>query len=110
MSTWPPPPNLDSIRTLVREADPEGYIAEGSAPDEYEIEEDAIFAFIAKLSTEQLTETNLMPIIEQVWRNSFAYDDEALSRSRPALCQIAHRISLFFGPGAMPQVRSNSGA
>jgi hypothetical protein len=102
---WPPPPDIDSIRTLVREADPEGHISEGASSEEYEIEEDAIFAFVAKLPTEQLTALNLIPIVEQVWRNSFAYDDEALRKSRPALVGLAKQIARFFGLDAKPQVR-----
>jgi hypothetical protein len=106
--TWPPPPDLESIRDLVRAADPEGHIAEGAPADEYEPEEDAIFAFIAHLPTSQLTVENLNPIIEQVWRNSFAYDDEALASSRPALQRLAEQIARFFGPEATPQVRQKA--
>jgi hypothetical protein len=108
MSTWPPPPDLHSIRELVRAADPEGHIAEGSPADEYEPEEEAIFAAIANLSTTQLVPDTLTPIIEQVWRNSFAYDDEALANSRPALLNLARQIAHFFGPEATPQVRNQS--
>jgi hypothetical protein len=104
---WPPPPDLDSIRELVRAADPEGHIAEGSAGDEYEPEEDAIFAAIANLSTTQLVPDTLTPIIEQVWRNSFAHDDQALAASRPALLTLAHQIARFFGPEAVPQTRNS---
>lgn len=104
---WPPPPDLESIRELVRAADPEGHIAEGSAADEYEPEEDAIFAAIAHLSTSQLVPDTLTPIIEQVWRNSFAHDDEALASSRPALLNLVHQIVRFFGPEAAPQVRGS---
>jgi hypothetical protein len=107
MSIWPPPPDLDSIRELVRAADPEGHIAEGAAADEYEPEEDAIFAAIAHLSTTQLVPDTLTPIIEQVWRNSFAHDDEALAASRPALLSLVHQIARFFGPEAVPQVRGS---
>jgi hypothetical protein len=102
---WPPPPDLESIRDLVREADPEGHIAEGAPADEYEPEEEALFAVIAHLPTSQITSTNLIPIIEQVWKNSFAYNDEALAISRPALHRLAHQIVRFFGPEATPQVR-----
>ena len=107
MSVWPPPPDLDSIRELVRAADPEGHIAEGAAADEYEPEEDAIFAAIAQLSTSQLVPDTLTPIIEQVWRSSFAHDDEALANSRPALLNLVHQIARFFGPEATPQVRGS---
>ena len=104
---WPPPLDLESIRDLVRAADPEGHIAEGASADEYEPEEDAIFAAIANLSTSQLVPDTLTPIIEQVWRDSFAHDDEALAGSRPALLSLAHQIARFFGPEATPQVRSS---
>ena len=102
---WPPPPDLASIQELVRNADPEGHIAEGAPADEYEPEEEAIFAFIHGLPTAQLVAANLIPIIEQVWRNSFAYDDAALARSRPGLHSLAGEIERFFGPEAKPQVR-----
>jgi hypothetical protein len=107
MSVWPPPPDLDSIRELVRAADPEGHIAEGAAADEYEPEEDTIFAAIAHLSTSQLVPDTLTPIIEQVWRNSFAHDDDAIANSRPALLSLVLQIARFFGPEATPQVRGS---
>jgi hypothetical protein len=108
MSTWPPPPDLESIRELVRAADPEGHLAEGAPADEYDPEEEAIFASIGHLSTHQLTVPNLTPILEQVWRNSFAHDEDSLARSRPALHTLAQQIARFFGPEAQPQVRGQS--
>jgi len=107
ITPWPPPPDLDSIRDLVRAADPEGHIAEGAPADEYEPEEEAIFAAIAHLSTAQLVPDTLAPIIEQVWRDSFSHDDKALANSRPALLSLAQQIARFFGPEAQPQVRGN---
>ncbi len=65
-----------------------------------------IFAAIAHLPTGQLTAATLAPILEQAWRTSFAHDDEALANSRPALLRLAQQIARFFGPEAMPQVRS----
>ena len=84
MSAWPPPPDLESIQNLVRAADPEGHIAEGAAPDEYEPEEEAIYAFIAKWPINQITVPNLVPIIERS-RNSFAYDYWSPVIAGPAL-------------------------
>ncbi len=106
MSIWPPPPDLESIRELVRSADPEGHIAEGSPADEYEPEEEAIFAAIAHLKISEITAATLQPILEQVWRNSFSHDDEAAANSRPALQSLAQQIAHFFGPEAQPQVRT----
>jgi hypothetical protein len=107
-ATWPPPPDLHSIRELVRAADPERHIAEGAPADEYEPEEDAIFAAIAHLATAQLTAAALTPIIEQAWRDSFAHDDASLAASRPALLTLAQQIARFFGPEAQPQTRQSS--
>jgi hypothetical protein len=97
--------DLDSIRDLVRTADPEGHIADGAPADEYEPEEEAIFAAIAHLKTSELTPENLQPIIEQIWRNSFAHGDEAVAAARPALASLAQQITRFFGPEAQPQTR-----
>ncbi len=106
--SWPPPPDLESIRELVREADPEGHIAEGAPADEYEPEEEAIHAAIVHLPTAQLTAENLIPTIEQAWKNSFAHSEEALTQSRPALHRLAQQIARFFGPEAQPQVRQRT--
>lgn len=106
MNTWPPPPDLESIRELVRAADPEGHIDAGAPADEYEPEEDDIFAAISNMRTTDLTSANLLPIIERVWRKSFAHDDQAQAASRPALRGLADQIARFFGPDAQPQVRN----
>jgi hypothetical protein len=107
-SAWPPPPDLASIRELVRASDVEGHIAEGAPPDEYEPEEDSIFAAIAQLSTIELTVPTLNPILERVWRDSFALDDDSLAQRRPALQELARQIARFFGPEAQPQVRGSN--
>lgn len=103
--SWPPPPDLASIQELVRAADPEGHLAEGAPADEYEPEEEAIFAAIHQLTTAELIAANLQPIVEQVWRKSFVLDDAALATRRPALQSLAGQIERFFGPAAKPQVR-----
>lgn len=104
--SWPPPPDLHSIRELVRAADPEGHLYEGAPADEYDPEEEAIFAAIAHLKTSELTPTNLTPILERVWQQSFSHSDEELARVRPALGSLAVQIARFFGPEAQPQVRN----
>ncbi len=104
---WPPPPDLDSVRELVRAADPEGHIAEGAASDEYEPEEDAIFAAIAHLPINEMTTETLLPIIEDVWQTSFAHDEEDQAKSRPALRGLADQLAHFFGPEAKPLVRQS---
>ena len=106
MSQWPPPPDLESIRELVREADVEGLIAIHGAPeDEYDTEADAFHAAIAPLASEEITIAKLLPILEAIWRRNFIDDDTELALRRPALEGLAAQVARFFGPEAQPQVR-----
>lgn len=105
MSQWPPPPDLDSIQELVRTADVEGFLADGAPADEYETEEEQIFASLQHLPTANLTAAHILPILETVWRKAFMLDDTGLAQRRPALSGLADQIARFFGPEAKPQVR-----
>lgn len=89
----------------MRAADPEGHIAEGAPADEYEPEEEQLFAAIAHLPTADLLAARLLPILEEIWRKSFNIDETALISRRPALEGLAQQIEHFFGPAAQPQVR-----
>lgn len=102
---WPPPPDIESIRELMREADPEGLIADGAPADEYEPEEDNFFAAIEHFPTSDMIAAKLTPILESVWSESFNLQAAALEERRPALEGLANQIERFFGPGAIPQVR-----
>jgi hypothetical protein len=103
---WPPPPDLESIQTLVREADPEGYLAEGAPADEYEPKEEDLFAAIEHFPTSDLIALKLTPILEDIWRKSFSLNETALTQRQPALRSLAQQIERFFGPEAKPQVRN----
>jgi hypothetical protein len=104
---WPPPPDLNSIKELVQTADVEGFLAEGAPADEYDTEADLFFDFLEDLSQEQLVETNLVPILEAVWRKSFTLDEGAVAERRPKLMELAQQVERFFGPQAKPQVRGS---
>jgi hypothetical protein len=103
---WPPPPDLASIQELLRAADPEGHLAEGAPADEYEPEEEQLFAAIRHFTTAQLLASNLTPILEDIWRRNFTLDDEALASRRPALLSLAKEIERFFGPESRPRTRA----
>jgi hypothetical protein len=110
MSAWPPPPDLESIRQLVRDADTEGFIAIHAAPaDEYDHEAELLFTAIGKHSTADLTAANILTQIEAIWSRIFDYDEAALANARPALQRLAQQIARFFGPGTEPQTRNSSG-
>ena len=109
MSTWPPPPDRNSIRELVRNADSESFISMTEAPlDEYDGEADELFAAIGRWPTGQITFVNLLPVIEKIWSRSFDYDANLRERIRPTLQALADEIARFFGPEAQPQVRERS--
>ena len=104
---WPPPPDLSSLKELVATADVEGFIADGSPQDEYDTEAELLFDFAEDLPTAQLTVSELLPILESIWRKDFTLDDAALSERRPALLKLAQQIERFFGPEAQPEVRKS---
>ncbi|QMV17762.1 hypothetical protein GOB94_02900 [Granulicella sp. 5B5] len=102
---WPPPPDLESIQQLVREADIEGHLAEGAPADEYEPEEEDLYAAISTWPTAQLTASSLQPIIEEIWRKSFNLNDSGIATRSTSIAALAAQIERFFGPEAKPQVR-----
>ena len=104
---WPPPPDLSSIKELVRDADAEGFIAEGSPADEYDHEAELLFAIIGRQPTDSLTAANIAPKIEIIWAKSFDYDNITLTKARPNLLALAQQIARFFGPEAQPQTRTS---
>ena len=107
--TWPPPPDLESIKELVRDADIEGLIEIHGAPaDEYDTEAEELHAAIAHLSVSEITTDKLMPTLEAIWRKNFIDDDAELALRRPALQKLAESVARYFGPGASPQVRERS--
>lgn len=105
--SWPPPPDLDSIQELVAAADIEGFIAEGAPADEYETEGEQLFASIAGFATSELVAPNLLPILQEIWRNSFSLNESVLKERTPKLQILSAEIARFFGPEAKPQVRGS---
>ena len=103
---WPPPPDLPSIQELVRTADIESHLAEGSPADEYQPEEDALFDAIHALPTDQLLAANLMPHLERIWQQSFSLSEDQLAERRPKLLSLAKEIERFFGPESKPRTRA----
>ena len=108
-ATWPPPPDLESIKELVRNADVEGLIEIHGAPaDEYDAEAAALHTAIADFRTDEITVSRQLPILEAIWRKNFIDDDAELALRRPALEGLAQQITRFFGPEAQPQTRGRA--
>ncbi len=107
-ATWPPPPDLASIKELVATADVEGFIADGAPPDEYETEADLLFVELENLTTADLVPDRILPILEDIWPKNFDLAPEEALLRRPALRTLAEQISRFFGPEAVPQTRDQT--
>jgi hypothetical protein len=108
MNAWPPPPDLASIKDLVRDADTEDFIANGAPADEYDHEAEQLHASIGRFPTSDLTEANIVPHIETIWSRNFDYDEAVRASIRPKLVALAQQIARFFGPEAQPQTRQSS--
>ena len=105
---WPPPPDRASVEELVATADVEGFLAEGAAADEYEGEAEALFLAIRHFLTADLVSEKLMPVLEGIWRESFALGDAEMAARADGLRGLAEQIARFFGPEARPTVRGGS--
>ncbi len=66
-----PPPDLESIKELVRNADTENFIANGSPADEYDGEAEQLHTALANFATADLIGANIFPRIETIWSRSF---------------------------------------
>jgi hypothetical protein len=104
-TTWPPPPDLDSLKELFAKADVEGLIADECPPDEYDPEAKHFYEDTKGSPTSAFTVEKTIPLLEQLWVRQFMLDEVQLAHRRPALAELAKQIAHFFGPGAKPQVR-----
>ena len=91
----------------MRAADPEKHLSEGAPADEYEPEEEAIFAALKGMSTAELLAAEILKPIETIWTKAFHLSEYALAERRPALLSLAKEIERFFGPEASPRTRGN---
>jgi hypothetical protein len=80
------------INTLLIEMDIEGLIADGAPSDEYESEAQAIFESLSQLDEHELTQRNVLKIIDAVWMQSFNLEDSGLGLRQLALNTLANRI------------------
>jgi len=108
MSTWPPPPDLDSLKELFAAADVEGLIADECPIDEYDPEAKHFYEDTKGLPTARFATEHTLPMLEQLWVKQFMLDQGQLEQRRPALMELAKQIARFFGPGAAPQVRERN--
>ncbi len=108
MSTWPPPPDLDSLKELFATADVEGLIADECPIDEYDPEAKHFYGDTKGLPTARFTAEQTLPLLERLWVKQFMLNEEQLAQRRPALQGLAEQIARFFGPGAAPQVRNST--
>ena len=88
--------DLESIQDIVRGADPEGLLAGGAPQDEYEPEEDELFAELEHLPATEVTEELVHQFLTTIWEAAF--DSEPTPERETGLQTIVERIVHFFGP------------
>jgi len=88
--------DLESIQDIIRAADPEGLIAGGAPQDEYEPEEDELFAELEHLPATEVTEELVHQFLTTIWEAAF--DSEPTPERETGLQTIVERIVHFFGP------------
>jgi len=88
--------DLESIQDIVRAADPEGLLAAGAPQDEYEPEEDELFAELEHLPATEVTEELVHQFLVAIWESAF--DSESTPEREAGLATIVDRIVHFFGP------------
>ena len=88
--------DLESIQDIVRAADPEGLLAGGAPQDEYEPEEDEIYAELEHLPATEITEELVHQFLTTIWEAAF--DGESTPEREAGLQTIVERIVHFFGP------------
>jgi hypothetical protein len=88
--------DLESIQDIVRAADPEGLLAGGAPQDEYEPEEDELFAELEHLPAVEITEELVHQFLTTIW--AAAFDGESTPEREAGLQTITERIVNFFGP------------
>jgi hypothetical protein len=106
MSTWPPPPDLASLKELFAIADIEGLIADDCPLDEYDPEAKHFYEATLGWPNSKFTEEKTIPVIKELWVKQFMLNDEQLAQRTPAIAELASQIARFFGPEAQPQTRS----
>lgn len=104
---WPPPPDLDSLKELIANADVENFIANGAPSDEYETEAEQLHMAIETWQTSELTVARLLPTLVEIWEGAFSLGDAEMAGREPKLRALAAEIERFFGSGAEPQVRGS---
>lgn len=104
---WPPPPDLDSLKDLIAQADIEGFIAKGAPADEYETEAEELHMAVETWTTADLTAERLLSTLKEIWAGAFSLDEQALADRVAKLRDLAEQIARFFGPDAQPQVRGS---
>ena len=88
--------DLESIQDIVRGADPEGLLAGGAPQDEYEPEEDELYAELEHLPATEITEELVHQFLTTIWESAF--DSESTPEREAGLATIVDRIVHFFGP------------
>lgn len=91
---------MSTIKNILREEDIEGLIQLGAPADEYNSEAQEIATAMARLGDE-LSEEQVLKVLEEVWNGSFGpLSSKEIEMRRAAFLRVARRIILEAGHSA----------
>ena len=81
-----------TIASLLRQADIEGYIELGAPADEYDSEAQALALAFAELNENEITVENIAAIIAEAWKQNFNLGETELSMRKVEIHNFAEAI------------------
>jgi len=82
-----------TIASLLRQADIEGYITLGAPADEYDSEAEALARAFAELDDDETTVENIEAIITEAWKQSFNLEESDLGKRQSEIRNFAETIA-----------------
>lgn len=81
-----------TIASLLRQADIEGYIALGAPADEYDSEAEALALVFAELKDDEVTVENIAAIITEAWIQSFNLGETDIGMRKSEIQNFAETV------------------
>jgi hypothetical protein len=106
--SWPPPPDLESLKELFASADVEGLIADDCPLDEYDPEAKHFFEEISGWSSSRFTTEEITPVLVDIFAKQFGWNRGSEATHEGKVAGLAAQIARFFGPEAKPLVRGQA--
>jgi hypothetical protein len=81
-----------TIASLLRQVDIEGYISLGAPADEYDSEAEALARSFAEMDDDEATVENITAIVTEAWKQSFNLEESDLGKRQLEIRNFAETI------------------